>query len=199
MWNNELCRVQKYCLYLQISPIPVIYLHLIFDISSLKFRVWWTGFFPSFSWIFTSRVAYKNLVQTEKNIVQTGKNPVQTGKNPVQTGKNPVHQTQYFKPENVKNQVQTDRGIDIDVKDLFIKVRTMVPFFMNKSLCMYWQCIWEKDGWLFKTHSFTNFSTYIPMRIGGYQTGKLMWQSISLRIRKLALHAPILQFAIVWS
>ena len=30
--------------------------------SSLKFQVWWTGFFPSLNWIFTACVACKNPV-----------------------------------------------------------------------------------------------------------------------------------------
>ena len=56
--------------------------------SSLKYRVWWNGFFPSLNWIFLPAVACKILKLT----------------------KNPVHKTQYFKLENCKNQVQINRG-----------------------------------------------------------------------------------------
>ena len=59
--------------------------------SSLKFQVWWTGFFSSSNWIFAGYTGSKNPVQTRK--------------------KNPVHQTWNFKLENFKNEMQIDRRI----------------------------------------------------------------------------------------
>ena len=39
--------------------------------SSLKFQVWWIGFFPSFNWIFTAWVACKNPVQSRKKSISS--------------------------------------------------------------------------------------------------------------------------------
>ena len=44
---------------LRSNPSPLSICTWILQFSSLKYRVWWTGFFPSLNWIFLPAVAWK--------------------------------------------------------------------------------------------------------------------------------------------
>ena len=96
-----------------------------FTFSSLKYRVWWTGFLQA------TYSGSKNSVQTRK--------------------KNPVHQTRNFKLENVKNQLQIDKGNSLHINQThykcpvlhdsmfprsnppLIRVFAVVPYIAGKS------------------------------------------------------------------
>ena len=76
---------------LQLAFSPPIYLHLIFVILQFELS-------SSMIWIFTVHISNMNFTNCSRQKI-----PVQTRK------KHPVHQTQYFKLEHCKNQVQIDR------------------------------------------------------------------------------------------
>jgi hypothetical protein len=84
----------------KISYIPLIYLHLIFDI--IEFEV-----SSLMNWICAGYTGSKNPVLTRK--------------------KNPVYQTGNFKLENVKNQVQIDRGLKVSKSPKLFFLRLHCP------------------------------------------------------------------------
>ena len=75
---------------------PPIYLHLIFDI--LQFEI-----SSLMNWIFF--LVWTGFLQATQAV-----------KIQLKLGKNPIHQTRNFKLENVKNQVQIDRGCEFQFK-----------------------------------------------------------------------------------
>ena len=85
----------------------------------LNFKFDELDLFPSLNWIFTGCVACKNPLQTRKKF-QTTLDFI---------GKNPVYQTQNFKLENVKNQVQ----INCRYGQLLLRMASLIFISKGKS------------------------------------------------------------------
>ena len=66
-WGNHI-EVETTLIWSNQGSLRPIYLHLIFEISSLKNQVWWIGFFVYFELNFTAYVAWQNLVWNRQKI-----------------------------------------------------------------------------------------------------------------------------------